>query len=179
VGNLREPRSALAFVAGPLLGPLALLGLLPLLLQRVRGTGRRALQTAAGVLAAGIVAGVRGTALPFTSGAPPKLALHATQSPFSAASALLHALFARPELPVEALLLGAIAAALPFALKRGLAWIAGLSACLLAGLVVGAPHSSVLPLVAAAWITAIVLALQERGWRPVLGVIGAARLRFE
>lgn len=175
----REPRSAFAFVGGPLLAPLGMIGLLPLLFQRVPGTLRRGTQAFVGVLTAGIVAGVRGESLPFTAGPPPKLDLHATQSPFSAASALVHSLFSRPELLIAALLLGAVAAALPFALRRGLPWIVGLSAALLVGLVVGSPHASVLPLVASAWITAVVLALQERGWKPVLQAAGAARLRFE
>ena len=42
--HLREPRAAFAFVVGPLLAPLSLLGLLPLVLQPVRATWRRALQ---------------------------------------------------------------------------------------------------------------------------------------
>jgi hypothetical protein len=159
--------------------PLAMIGLLALLLQRVPGTPRRAANACIGVLTAAIVAGVRGTSLPFTAAPPPNLALHAAESPFTAAAALLHALFSRPELVVVALVLGGVAAAVPFALRRGLLWIAGLSGALLAGLVVGAPHASVVPLVAAAWITAVVLALQERGWKPLIGAVGAARLRFE
>src|SRR5204863_359014 len=57
LANLREPQSALAFVAGPLLAPLAMIGLLPLLLQRVPGTARRLVNACIGVLAAELVCG--------------------------------------------------------------------------------------------------------------------------
>ena len=62
----REPRGALLFALGPLLAPLAALGLVPLAASGLRAGPRRAAQAAVAVLAAGVVAGVRGAALPFT-----------------------------------------------------------------------------------------------------------------
>ena len=67
----REPRGALLFVLGPLLAPLAALGLVPLLASGLRAGPRRAAQAGLAVLAAGLVAGIRGAPLPFTGAAPP------------------------------------------------------------------------------------------------------------
>src|SRR5215217_2671979 len=65
--HLRGPRAAFAFVLGPLLAPLSLLGLLPLVLQPVRSTWRRALHAATAVLTAALVAGLTGEGLPFSA----------------------------------------------------------------------------------------------------------------
>jgi hypothetical protein len=175
--HLRKPSAGLAFAAGPLLAPLGLLALLPLLFQPVRGNVRRAIQAAAAVLVAAIVAGIRGAALPFTGAAPPSLGLDATESPFVAARALLHALSSQPALGLEALILTAAAVACPFALRRGVWGIAGFGAALLAATLLAAPDASALPLVAAAWLTCAVLLVQDRGLR--LPSVGVARLRME
>ena len=59
----REPRGALLFALGPLLAPLAALGLLPLAAAGLRARRRAArAQAALGVLAAAIVAGIRARA---------------------------------------------------------------------------------------------------------------------
>jgi len=60
----REPRAGLLFVLGPLLAPVAALGLLPLATARVRAAPLRALSVALGVLTAGLAAGGRHAALP-------------------------------------------------------------------------------------------------------------------
>src|SRR5438477_3383426 len=57
----REPRSAPLFALGPLLAPLSALGLLPLATLGLRSPLRRGLQVAAGVVTAGVVAGIRGS----------------------------------------------------------------------------------------------------------------------
>src|SRR5439155_440075 len=67
----REPRSGLLFVLGPLLAAFALLGLVPLVASGLRAGPRRAAQAGVAVLVAGIVAAVRGVALPFTGASPP------------------------------------------------------------------------------------------------------------
>src|SRR5919197_19727 len=77
----REPRSALFFAAGPLLAPIAALGLLPLASLAVRSPVRRGTQVAAAVLAAGLVAGVLAAALllvPTVAAVPLVLAVWAT-----------------------------------------------------------------------------------------------------
>src|SRR5262249_33009285 len=62
--HVREPRAAFAFILGPLLAPLSLLGLLPLALQPLHSAWRRALHAGSAVLTAALVAGLTGETLP-------------------------------------------------------------------------------------------------------------------
>ena len=129
----KDPRSGLFFVVGPLLAPLSLVGLLPLAAQKLRGGVRRTAQVFTAVLAAGLVAGLRGSELPFTHSLAPPLELNSTRDPLAAAGAVLHALEARPTLLVEAVVLAAAAAVLPRVRRRailpfGLALMAGILA---------------------------------------------------
>ena len=129
----KDSRTALFFVAGPLLAPLSLLGLLPLAAQGLRSCLRRAVQVFAAVLAAGLVAGLRGTSLPFTGTLAPPLELNRTSDPLTAAGAIWHALSAQPALLLEAVVLATVAAALPYVRRRqilpfGLALMAGMLA---------------------------------------------------
>jgi hypothetical protein len=156
-----EPRSALLFALGPLLSPLALLGLVPLAASRLRAGPRRAAQAGAAVLAAALVAGVRGAPLPFTGAAPPLgLGLAGATDPLDVAGSLARALAAQPALLVEALAFAAIAAALPFAAARGRWGAAAAAAAMLVLTVLVVPSAGAVPLVAAAWITGAALALQ-------------------
>jgi hypothetical protein len=139
----RDPRAGLTFVAGPLLAPLGLLGLVPLAVQTARGSARRAFQAGAAVVVAALAAGLR------EDGAP----LAGVESPFEVARALLGA--APPSLGPIALLLAATAVGLPYA--RSLWRIAGLSAGLLSGLLLLAPDAPAVPLIASAWVTAAAL----------------------
>jgi hypothetical protein len=72
-----------------LLAPIAALGLLPLATFTVRSPVRRAVQVAAAVLAAGIVAGIRGVSLPFDGSHAPGVRIAASADPFAVAGALL------------------------------------------------------------------------------------------
>jgi serine/threonine-protein kinase len=156
-----EPRSALLLALGPLLSPLALLGLVPLAASRLRAGPRRAAQAGAAVLAAALVAGVRGAPLPFTGAAPPLgLGLAGATDPLDVAGSLARALAAQPALLVEALAFAAIAAALPFAAARGRWGAAAAAAAMLVLTVLVVPSAGAVPLVAAAWITGAALALQ-------------------
>src|SRR5439155_1102942 len=67
----REPRATLLFVIGPLLAPIAALGLLPLVTARTRSAPLRVLAVALGVLTAALAAGIRHVALPLVGGAAP------------------------------------------------------------------------------------------------------------
>jgi hypothetical protein len=159
-----EPHGALLFALGPLLAPLGALGLVPLAVSRLRAAPRRAAQAGLAVLAAGIVAGVRGAALPFT-GAPPPLGagLAGATDPFDVAGSLARALVAQQALVAEAAAIAAIAVVLPFALARGRWGAAGIGAAMVLLCVLAVPSAGAAPLVAAAWITAIVVAaLAER-----------------
>jgi serine/threonine-protein kinase len=149
----REAHTGLAFLAGPLLAPLGLLGLVPLALQPVKGSSRRALHAIAAVGVAAIAAGMRGASLPFgATVTTPDLA--GLESPVEAARVLLDAL--PPTVGLEALALAAIAVAIPFATSL---WrIAGLGAGALVTTLLVAPTAPALPLIAAAWLTCAALA---------------------
>jgi hypothetical protein len=156
-----EPRSALLFALGPLLAPLAALGLVPLAASRLRAAPRRAAQAGLAALAAGLVAGVRGTPLPFTGDAPPLgLGLAGATDPFDVAGSLARALAAEPALLLEAAAFAALAAALPFAAARGRWGAAASGAAMLLLTVLAVPSAGPVALVAAAWVTAAAVALQ-------------------
>jgi hypothetical protein len=153
-----DPRGNAIAVAGPLLGPIGLLPLLPVASGLARNPFRRAAQTATGVLLAAVCAGIDHRQVPFATGGKATLELTATKSPGAAASALVNALTSQPHLLEEALLLGLLAAALPY--LRGRLWIAvAVGAALLTSSVLLAGSSPVLPLVIAAAMTGSVLAL--------------------
>jgi hypothetical protein len=133
VVHWRDPRHSLLFLAGPLLSLVGLLPLLPLLAARAVGPMRRALQAGAGVIAAALVAGLRGAPLPF-DGAPPPLGLgiEGSESPGAVASALLGALTDHPLVAVEAAVLALAAVAVPLVRSSGAWRIAAFGATLLA-----------------------------------------------
>jgi hypothetical protein len=149
----RDARAGLSFLAGPLLAPVGLIGLVPLAVQAARGPVRRAFQALAAVAVAAVAAGVRESDLPLGAAAPsPELA--GLESPGEAARALLGSI--PPSLGLVALVLAAAAAAIPYA--RGLWRIAGLGSLLLAGPLLLAPDAAALPLVATAWLACAALA---------------------
>lgn len=154
----REPRGALLFAIGPILAPLAALGLVPLAASGLRAGPRRAAQAAVAVLAASVVAGVRGAALPFT-GAPPPLGIGVAGSsgPLDVAGSLVRVAGAHPALLIEALAFAAIAVVLPYAQARGRWGAAAVGAAMMAATVLAVPSAQVLPLVVAAWLTTAVL----------------------
>jgi hypothetical protein len=157
----REPKSGLFFSLGPLLAPISALGLLPLAGLAVRSPIRRAFQVAGAVLAAGIVAGVRGAPLPFDgSEAPHELGFAASGDPLEVATALWSALLSRPALAVEALVLATVAILLPWARARGPWPIALLGAAFLATALLFVPGIAAIPLVLAVWTTCVAVALR-------------------
>ncbi|HKD32255.1 MAG TPA: serine/threonine-protein kinase [Gaiellaceae bacterium] len=154
----REAQHGLFLVLGPLLAPVAALGLLPLASLGVRSPVRRGLQVGAAVLAAGIVAGVRGSGLPFDGSPAEGLGVAASGDPFTVAAALWHAL--TPALAVEAAVLAAVAVLLPYARSRGLWAVAGLGAGFLAAALLAVPTVAAAPLVLAVWATCAAVALR-------------------
>jgi hypothetical protein len=159
----KDPRAGLLLAAGPLLAPIAALGFLPLAAQVARGRARRAVQAFAGVLLAALIAGLRKAPLPFDGSAPPLgLGVAGSTRPSAVAHALWSQLAAHPVLLGEALVLAAAAALLPYARNRGPWPAAAFGAALLAGTALTAPAAAVLPLIAAAWLTAGTLALQAK-----------------
>jgi hypothetical protein len=151
----REPRGGLLFALGPVLAPLAALGLVPLVVSGLRAGPRRAVQAATAVVAAGLVAGVRGAALPFTGARPPLgLGVAGAGDPLDVAGSLARALAAHPALLLEAGAFAVVATALPYARARGRWGAAGLGAAMLALTLLPVPAAAALPLVLAAWLTA-------------------------
>ena len=159
--NVREPRAGFAFILGPLLAPLSLLGFLPLALQPVRSVWRRALQAGTAVLTAALVAGLTDQPLPFAAGRIESLGLAEDRSPVHAFTAVRHALLAHPAVALEALAIAAAAAILPFARRKGLWGIAFYGAGVIAATVLAAPHANPVPAVLTGWATFVALALWQ------------------
>jgi Protein kinase domain len=157
----REPGSGLLFSLGPLLAPIAGLGLLPLAALWLRSPVRRGIQVAAAVLAAGLVAGFRGVSLPFDDASPPpELGVAASGDPFDVTGALWNALLSRPGLAVEALVLAAVAILLPAARAHGPWAVAGLGAVFLATSLLLAPGVAAVPLAVAVWATCVAVVVR-------------------
>ena len=126
----------------------------------VRAPLRRAMQAAAAVVSAGLVAGIRGSPLPFAGAPAPDLAVAATRDPFTVASALWGALLSRPALAVETIVLAIVAVLLPLARTRGLWAIAGLGAGFLATALLLVPGVGAISLVVAVWATCLAVAVR-------------------
>jgi hypothetical protein len=157
----REPRTGLFLTCGPLLAPIAALGLLPLVALTIRSPVRRAAQVALAVLAAGLVAGIRGSPLPFDGTlAPGNLGLAASGDPVTVLSTLREALAARPALWVETLVLAAVAVLLPFARARGPWALAILGAAFLAAALLAVPAVAAAPIAVAVWATCVAVAVR-------------------
>jgi len=168
----REPRGALLFALGPILAPLAALGLVPLAASGLRAGPRRAAQAAMAVLAASVVAGVRGATLPFTGARPPLgVGVAGSTGPLDVAGTLMRVAGAHPALLIEALAFAAIALVLPYAQARGRWGAAVLGALMLTATVLAVPSAQALPLVVAAWLTtAVLMARAERvAWTAARG----------
>jgi Protein kinase domain len=155
----RRPREGLLPATGALLGPISLLGLLPLLLTSVRSTVHRAVFAATAVVLAAIVAGIRRSPLPLTGESPPPLPLAGLDGPVEAARRLLDAF--PPVLAFETLVLGLAAAALPYLTRRSPWELAGFGAVLMAALLLPDPRIAALPTVAAVWLTCGLCALKR------------------
>jgi hypothetical protein len=149
----RESQHGLLFALGPLLAPIAALGLLPLAGLAVRAPLRRGIQVGTAVLTAGLVAGIRGSPLPFDGAAAPDLGVAASGDPFEVAAALWAALMARPALAFETIVLAAVAVLLPIARSRGPWPVACLGAAFLAAALLVVPAVAAAPLVVAVWAT--------------------------
>jgi Protein kinase domain len=167
----REPRAALLFVVGPLLAPVAALGLLPVATARVRSAPLRALSVAIGVLTAALAAGIRHVALPLVGGtAPLGVGVAGARDPFDVAGSLARAAGAHPWLLLETCALALVALALPHARARGRWAAAGLGAGMIVLTVAAVPSAAALPLLLSAWAIAAFTALRA----PTVGVPSAA-----
>jgi Protein kinase domain len=167
----REPRATLLFVFGPLLAPLAAIGLLPLVTVRVRSGLLRMLVVVLGVLTAAFAAGLRHVALPLVGGpAPLGIGVAEARDPFDVAGSLARAAGAHPSLLLETCALALVALALPYARARGRWAAAGLGAAMIVLTVAAVPNAAAVPLLLSAWAIAAFTALRA----PALGVPSAA-----
>jgi len=167
----REPRAGLLFVLGPLLAPIAALGLLPLATARLRTAPLRALTVLLGVLTAALAAGVRHVSLPLVGGsAPLGLGIAQARDPLDVAGSLSRAAGDHPALLLEACALALVAVALPHARTRGRWAAAGLGAGMIVLTVAAVPSAAAVPLLLSSWAIAAFTALRA----PALGVPSAA-----
>jgi hypothetical protein len=161
--NWKDARAGLLLAVGPLLAPVAALTLIPVAAQVARGRARRAAQAAAAVLLAAVVAGLRRAPLPFDGSTPPLgLGVSGSAKPGAVVAALWTQLATHPALISEALVLAVAAAAIPHVRRRGPWPAAAFGAGLLGATALLAPAAAMLPLVAAAWLTAVALALEPK-----------------
>jgi eukaryotic-like serine/threonine-protein kinase len=160
------PRAGLLFVAGPLLAPLGALGLLPIVTLPSGGPARRAAQTAAALLAAGVVAAIGGHALPIVGAPAPDLSIAGIPGPLDASASLWAAFTESHGFLLEAVALCAAAAAVGSCRRRG-PWAAAAFGSVLTALsLLADPRAAALPLVAAAWASALLLAFEPGPLRP-------------
>jgi hypothetical protein len=158
----RDARSGLLFVAGPLLGPLGLLALVPLVVQPARGVVGRAALASLAVLTAALFAGVSGAELPLTDEPAPSLGVSPLDSARDVASTLAQTLLGEPVL-LGAALAAALSAAILQAARRR--WRFGVlavgTAVVVASVAVGASLAAI-PVAALVWAVAGALAAGSR-----------------
>ena len=154
----RQPRAGIAFVVGPLLASVGLLALVPLAVQPVRGTALRALHAALAVLAAALVAGLRGVPLPLTGNTIGDLGVAGSERPADVVHALTGVLGENTALLTTALAFALVAALLPRAIARGLWGIAALGALQIALVLLWAPAIPWLGVVVGTWVLCLLLA---------------------
>jgi hypothetical protein len=157
-----DPRRGLLFAVAPLLAPFGLLGLVPLAVACARGSARRGAHAFVGVLVAGIVAGVSGDALPFAGQHAQNLGIAASEHPLAVGGALWQALLGARALGLEALVLAAAAAALPYVVRGGDPVIAAFGAVFLATALLVAPRADAVSIVLCGWTICVALTVQSR-----------------
>jgi Protein kinase domain len=161
VATWRRPDEGLVASVGPILAPLGAIALLPLVLLPVKSVAWRGVHAGLAVLLAGIVAGLGGQNLPLSGRQASGLGIAGSEDVGAVVTAFLHALAARPELPLAALTIGLLAALLPLARVRGPWALAALGAGSLALLLLPVGAVQPLPVVAGIWLCCAVSAAGE------------------
>jgi Protein kinase domain len=157
-----DARWGLLICAGILLGPIGLLGLMPLVALRVRGAARRAIHAGAAVLLAGAVAGIHGLPVPFTGDHAASLDIAGSEHPVAVLQAVWQWLLGVPELGLEAVILGVAAGSLSLVARGPDLMIATFAGAVLAATLLVAPTVNALPLVITGWATYLVLTAMSR-----------------
>jgi hypothetical protein len=157
-----DARWGLLFCSGIVLGPLGLLGLLPLVALQTRGFVRRGLHAAAAVLLAGAVAGIHGVTVPFTGVKSPSLGITGSEHPLAVLQAVWAWLLGVPALGLEALILAVAASSLALVVRGSDLTIAMYAAALLSATLIAAPNASAVPLVLSGWAIYLALTVKSR-----------------
>jgi Protein kinase domain len=157
-----DPRRGLLFVSGIVLGPIGLLGLVPLVVLHVRSTVRRTALALAAVLLAGVAAGIHGLAIPFSGADAAGLGVAGSERPIGVLEAVWQWLLSNPALGVEGLILAAAAGALPHVARRADLSIATFAAGLFGATLLAAPRTGAATLVFTGWLTYLALTVQSR-----------------
>ena len=142
----RDAEAGLFMTSGPLLASVGLVAALPVAGLAIGNPVRRAIQVAMAVLVTAAVAG---------ASTLDRLGIAASDRPGEAAAAVVRAL-GRVTL-VQAVVLGLVAAALPFARARGPWAAAGLAAFFVAAQLLAAPSLAPFPVVGTAWLICLAL----------------------
>jgi hypothetical protein len=142
----RHPGEGLFMTTGPLLASVGLVAALPVAGLVVTNTVRRGVQVAMAVLVTAAVAGASGL---------DRLGIAASDRPGEAASAVVRAI--ERVTIVQAIVLGLVAAALPFARARGPWAAAALAAFFLAGQLLAAPSLAAIPVVGVGWLICLAI----------------------
>ena len=157
-----DARWGLLFCSGIVLGPLGLLGLIPLVAWQARGFLRRGLHAAAAVLLAGAVAGIHGSPVPFVGRGSASLGIAASEHPVAVLQAVWAWLLGVPALGLEALILGVAAASLALVVRGSDLTVALFAGALLAATLLAAPNVSAFPLVVSGWAVYLALTIASR-----------------
>jgi serine/threonine-protein kinase len=157
-----DARRGLLFCSGLVLGPVGLLGLMPMVALQARGFLRRAAHTGAAVLLAAAAAGIHGRSVPFTGEPASSLGIAESEHPLAVLQAIWQWLLATPPLGLEAAILAVAAASLPLVARWSDLTIASFAALLLAATLTVAPAVSAFPLVLSGWAVYLTLILISR-----------------
>ena len=141
VVSWRNPEAGLFMTLGPLLASIGLIAALPVAGLAIAKPWRRGVQVAMAVVAAAAVAGAARL---------DRLGIAASDRPGEAASAVVRA-FERVTI-VQAVVLGLVAVALPFARARGSWAMAALAGFFIAGQLLAAPSLAPAPIVLFGWL---------------------------
>ena len=146
VVSWRDPEAGLFMTLGPLLASIGLIAALPVAGLAIANPLRRGIQVAMAVLVAAAVAGASRL---------DRLGIAASDRPGEAAAAVVRAL--ERVTIVQAIVLGLVAVALPFARARGQWATAALAAFFIAAQLLAAPSLATAPIVGTAWLICLAL----------------------
>jgi len=157
-----DARRGLLFVTGLVLGPIGLLGLMPVVALQARGFARRGAHAGAAVLLAAAAAGIHSRHVPFTGEPAAPLGITGSEHPVAVLQAIWQWLLATPALGLEAAIVAVAAASLPLVARGSDLTIASFAALFLAATLIAAPAVNAFPLVLSGWAVYAALTVMSR-----------------